>query len=195
MSRGMGGTVRAYSPSCHSPTVQKLRRRLSQNEEMQGDGSAASIRFATREDALRIAEMSRDHIEQGLGWSWTRERILRNLRHRDTNAIVAEREAGCAGFAIMKYGDDEAHLLLLAIEPVHRRLGVGSTLLEWLERSARVAGIARITLEARASNEAARAFYRHHGYAQAQVLPGYYGGRETSVRMTKAFGLSRSGAL
>ena len=53
---------------------------------------AASIRFATRDDALRIAEMSRDYIEHGLGWSWTRERILRNLRHRDTNAIVAMRE-------------------------------------------------------------------------------------------------------
>lgn len=175
--------------------MHKLLRRLSQNEEMDSDASAASIRFATREDALCIAEMSRDHIELGLGWSWTRERILRNLRHRDTNAIVAERAAECAGFAIMKYGDEEAHLLLLAIGPDHRRLGVGSALVEWLERSARVAGIVRITLEARASNEAARAFYQHHGYAQSQVLPGYYGGRETSVRMTKAFSRSRSGAL
>ena len=52
----------------------------------------ASIRFATRADALGIAEMSRDFIEHGLGWSWTRERILRSLRHRDTNAIVAVRE-------------------------------------------------------------------------------------------------------
>jgi ribosomal-protein-alanine N-acetyltransferase len=105
------------------------------------------------------------------------------------------READRAGFAIMKYGDDEAHLLLLAIEPAHRRHGIGSALVEWLERSAQVAGIGRVTLEARASNEAARAFYRRLGYSQAQVLPGYYGGRETSVRMTKAFGLSRSGAL
>ena len=43
--------------------------------------------------------------------------------------------------------------------------------------------------------DAARAFYRHHGYTQAQLLPGYYGGRETSVRMVKDFGLSRTGAL
>jgi len=47
----------------------------------------------------------------------------------------------------------------------------------------------------RASNGAARAFYCHHGYAQAQLLPGYYGGRETSVRMVKDFGLSRTDAL
>ena len=65
-------------------------------------------------------------------------------------------------------------------------------MLDWLERSAEVAGVGRITLEARASNDAARAFYRRHGYAQAQLLPGYYGGRETSVRMVKDFGLSRT---
>jgi ribosomal-protein-alanine N-acetyltransferase len=68
---------------------------------MASASSAASIRFATRADALGIAEMSRDFIEQGLGWSWTRERILRSLRNRDSNAIVAVREADRAGFAIM----------------------------------------------------------------------------------------------
>jgi ribosomal protein S18 acetylase RimI-like enzyme len=162
---------------------------------MGSDSSAASIRFAMREDALGIAEMSRDFIEYGLGWSWTRERILRNLRHRDTNAIVAVREADRAGFALMKYGDEEAHLLLLAVKPSHRRCGVGRTLVDWLEASAQVAGVTRITLEARASNDGARAFYRSLGYAQAQLLPGYYGGRETSVRMVKSFGLSRTGAL
>ena len=178
--------------------VQGLRNRgsrLSQNDAMGSDPPGASIRFATRADALCIAEMSRDYIEHGLGWSWTRDRILRNLRHRDTNAIVGMSEAERAGFAIMKYGDEEAHLLLLAVKPSQRRRGVGSALVEWLERSAQVAGICRVTLEARASNEAARAFYRRLGYSQAQVLPGYYGGRETSVRMTKDFGLSRSGAL
>ena len=153
---------------------------------MSSASPAASIRFATRADALGIAEMSRDFIEHGLGWSWTRERILRSLRHRDTNAIVAVREADRAGFGIMKYGDEEAHLLLLAVKPSHRRCGVGSAM---------VAGVGRITLEARASNDAARAFYLRHGYTQAQLLPGYYGGRETSVRMVKAFGLSRTGAL
>ena len=187
-----------YGHTARGAMVHRLRnrcRRLSQNAAMGSDPPAASIRFATREDALCIAEMSRDYIEHGLGWSWTRDRILRNLRHRDTNAVVAMCEAERAGFAIMKYGDEEAHLLLLAIKPSHRRCGVGSALVDWLERSAQIAGIARITLEARVTNEAARAFYGRLGYAEAQLLPGYYGGRETSVRMTKSFGMSRSGAL
>lgn len=138
--------------------------------------------------------MSRDLIEHGLGWSWTRERILRSLRQRDTNAIVAVHEADRVGFGIMKYGDEEAHLLLLAVKPARRRCGVGSALVDWLERSARVAGVGRVTLEARASNTAARSFYGRLGYAQAQLLPGYYGGRETSIRMVKALALVPTGA-
>jgi len=160
---------------------------------VRADPESISIRFANRADALAVAEMSRDLIESGLGWSWTKERVMRSLRHPDTNAVVAERRADRAGFAIMKYGEEEAHLLLLAVKPAHARLGVGTTLLEWLERSAQVAGIARISLEARAGNVAAHAFYRRLGYVAAQLLPGYYGGRETSVRMVKALGRERTG--
>ncbi len=157
-------------------------------------GPTATVRFATRADALAIAEMSRDLVEAGLGWSWTKERVLRILRHPDTNAIVAERDADRAGFAIMKYGDEEAHLVLLAVKPAHGRRGVGSAMVDWLEASARIAGIARITLEARAGNVAARSFYERLGYTATQMLPGYYSGRETSVRMVKRLQLERTGA-
>ena len=160
---------------------------------MTPDSTITSIRFATRADAAVIAEMSRDLIERGLGWSWTRERVLRSLRHPDTNAVVAVREAERAGFGIMKYGEDEAHLLLLAVQPSCARRGVGSAIVAWLERSARVAGIARISLEARFGNVAARNFYARLGYAQRQLLPGYYGGREASVRMAKELGSDRKG--
>ena len=155
---------------------------------MTHDSTTTSIRFATRADAAAIAEMSRDLIERGLGWSWTRERVLRSLRHPDTNAIVAVRDADRAGFGIMKYGDDEAHLLLLAVRPGHARHGVGSALVAWLERSARVAGVRRVLLEARAGNVSARSFYARLGYVEAQTMPGYYEGREASVRMAKQLG-------
>lgn len=150
---------------------------------------AVDIGFARRSDARAMAEMSRDLIETGLGWSWTRERVLRSLRHPETNAIAArldgEGEGRVAGFAIMKYGDDEAHLLLLAVRPTVARRGIGTALVKWLEASANVAGIERIVLETRSSNALARSFYRDLGYVPSQVMPGYYGGRETSVRMVK----------
>jgi [ribosomal protein S18]-alanine N-acetyltransferase len=42
-----------------------------------------------------------------------------------------------------------------------------------------------VHLELRAGNEAARAFYRSMGFAETIVVPGYYGGRESAMRMLR----------
>jgi ribosomal protein S18 acetylase RimI-like enzyme len=67
----------------------------------------------------------------------------------------------------------------------HRRLGVGRQLLQWLEKCAVVAGIFRIALEVRASNEAAQLFYQRMGYRPLTPLPGYYQGTEAALRMSR----------
>ena len=143
------------------------------------------LRLATLDDAAAIARMSRDLIEQGLGWSWTTPRVLRSVRSADTNVVLALEDQRLAGFAIMKYLDTEAHLLLLAVQPGAQRCGVGTALTRWVEASALAAGIGQVHLEARAGNHAARLFYRHLGYVELQSLPGYYQGREAAVRMAR----------
>ena len=145
------------------------------------------IRFATPSDATRLAAMSRDYVELGLGWGWTPQRVARSIGDRATNVVMAEADGVFAGFGIMKYRDDEAHLLLFAVQPVYRRRGIGSSLLLWLETTARTAGIELIFLEARSSNRAAREFYRAHGYRELAVLQGYYRGREDAIRIGKDF--------
>jgi [ribosomal protein S18]-alanine N-acetyltransferase len=151
-------------------------------------GEPPTLRLATRADAVTIAQLSRDRIEAGLGWSWTPPRVLRSIRDRESNVVVATDTAepgSVVGFGIMKYHDEDAHLLLLAVDAVWSRQGVGAALVKWLEASALVAGIARVGLEARASNADARAFYLHLGYRETQSLAGYYSGREACVRMTR----------
>lgn len=144
-----------------------------------------TLRLATPADAAGIAALSRDRIEQGLGWSWTEPRVLRSLRDPAANVVVADRCGRMLGFGIMKYRDDEARLLLLAVQASAGRCGLGSALVAWLERSARVAGIGQVSLEARLTNGAARAFYAHLGYREIQTLPGYYQGVEACVRLAK----------
>ena len=144
-----------------------------------------TLRLATRADAQGIARMSRDLIEGGLGWSWTAPRVLRSIANPDTNVVLALADSGTAGFAIMKYLDTEAHLLLLAVQPEAQRRCVGTALTRWHETCAIAAGNGQVRLEARASNQAARAFYRHLGYVEVQTLPGYYQGREAAVRMAR----------
>jgi len=146
---------------------------------------ALQIRLAVSGDAARIAAMSRDLIEAGLGWSWTEARVRRSLGDPNSNVTVAFDEDQLAGFGIMKYRDDEAHLHLLAVCESHRRCGVGTALMAWLERTALVAGIGVIYLEARATNDAARAFYRRLGYSEIKLVAGYYRGVESAVRLSK----------
>ena len=143
------------------------------------------IELATGADASVIAGLSRDAIERGLGWSWTAPRVLKALRDDATNVIVARRHGEVAGFAIMKYGDDTAHIVLLAVTAAHRRCGIGTTLLRWLETTARTAGITTIQLEARANNHEARAFYQQLGFNEIGVRVSYYRGVEDAVRFEK----------
>ena len=132
---------------------------------------AITVRLAEPRDAQAIALMSRDFIEAGLGWKYDAPRVLRAIRDRETLAAVACESGKAAstrgaitGFAIMEFGDERAHLVLLAVRPSHRRLGIGQRLLEWVLESARVAGMSSIHLELRANNDAARRFYRAMGF-------------------------------
>ena len=134
------GTVRAYRRCDRAIRAGGAARRVALVAEcaMSSAPPAASIRFATRADALGIAEMSRDLIEHGLGWSWTRERVLRSLRHRDTNAVVAVREADRAGFAHHEIRRRRgAPAAARGQAGASRGCGVGSALVDWLERSRR----------------------------------------------------------
>jgi ribosomal-protein-alanine N-acetyltransferase len=159
---------------------------------------AITIRLAEPRDAQAVAMMSRDFIEAGLGWKYDAARVLRAIRDRDTLAVVAcegsskstpPARGALTGFAIMEFGDERAHLVLLAVRPSHRRIGIGKRMLEWLLDSARVAGMASIHLELRAANDAARRFYRAMGFYETVLVPGYYRGgegrKEGALRMLR----------
>jgi ribosomal-protein-alanine N-acetyltransferase len=144
-----------------------------------------TLRLASPADAAPIAAMSRELIETGLPWSWTPERVARNLAQRDTQVLTAREGASLAGFAIMQFGEERAHLSLFAVRPDCQRQGVGRRMLEWLTETALTAGIASIHLELRETNLGARRFYLKQGFAETARIPGYYRGIETAVRMLR----------
>jgi ribosomal-protein-alanine N-acetyltransferase len=145
--------------------------------------SELSLRLARPAEATAIATLSRDLIEYGLLWRWTSMRVEASIRAANVNVLVARVHEKIAGFGIMRYGDDDAHLDLLAVAPLYRRLGVGRQLVEWLEKCAVVAGIFNVALEVRAGNEGAQLFYQRMGYRELAHLPGYYQGIEAALRM------------
>ena len=144
-----------------------------------------TVRLATTADAEGIAAMSREYIEQGLPWTWRAERVARAIRDPGTNVAVVGPPEAIAGFGIMSYLDDDAHLLLFAVDHLKRRQGIGTALLLWLEDVARAAGSRRIRVEARRDNEAARNFYSEHGYHERALHKKMYGGTADGVRLEK----------
>jgi ribosomal-protein-alanine N-acetyltransferase len=162
---------------------------------------AITIRLADARDAQAIALMSRDFIEAGLGWKYDAPRVLRAISDPETLAVVAcegarnpgtggaARGGAITGFAIMEFGDERAHLVLLAVRPSHRRMGIGQRLLEWMLHSARTAGMASIHLELRSGNDAAGRFYRAMSFYETVLVPGYYRGgegrKEGALRMLR----------
>jgi len=154
----------------------------------------STLALARASDAREIAEMSRDLIEQGLTWSWTPARVQHHVSGADSSVVVARRARGgdsrysdarhIAGFAIMHFGDEVAHLNLLAVAPEHRRQGLGRQLMDWLTATAIEAGVFRINLELRTHNDQARAFYESLGFTSRGVVQGYYQGQEAALRMS-----------
>ena len=142
------------------------------------------ITLATAQDAADIAAMSRDFIEQGLGWSWTVARVLRAIKDRASNVAIA-RAGQLEAFGIMHYGDDAAHLALLAVRPASRRKGLATQIVGWLELSARVAGLEHIRLELRSDNPHALAFYTGLGFTQIARVSGYYQGAIDALQLEK----------
>ena len=150
--------------------------------------------------------MSRDFIEHGLNWSWTPARVQCFIAGADSCVVVARRggrafgdprhgtvphgsgRRGIDAFAIMRFGEEAAHLNLLAVAPEHRRQGVGRQIMDWLAETAEIAGVFRINLELRQQNHPARAFYHRLGFVESGVMPGYYPGGEAALRMCRRLG-------
>ncbi|HVF63053.1 MAG TPA: GNAT family N-acetyltransferase [Casimicrobiaceae bacterium] len=138
---------------------------------------------ARRAHAPMLARLSRDLIEVGLGWEYRADRMAKLISDRNATTLVAHDGPRCVGFGVMTFGDDRAHLVLLAVVPTHRRRGIARAMMNWLLESAKTAGIASIHLELLEDNAAARAFYRALGFTETLRLPGYYRASKTAMRM------------
>lgn len=144
-----------------------------------------AIQLASGQHAIQIAEMSRDYIEYGLGWGWTEQRIRKSIARSDTNVAVVLHGDTVSAFGIMSYEERHAHLQLLAVRPDHRRKGLASAVMNWLESAARAAGSERILVECRRSNSPARCLYLEHGYHEKNIEVAMYRHLDDGIHLEK----------
>lgn len=116
----------------------------------------------------------------------------RQFRHLLTRAHAeawaAEDEGGrVVGDAIVLYrrGFDAARLHSLVVAPEWRGRGVGSALLDVVEKGALERGCVSVRLEVREDNVPAHALYRARGYERVGRTSDYYGDGSAALRMRK----------
>ncbi|MEM9207784.1 MAG: GNAT family N-acetyltransferase [Pseudomonadota bacterium] len=161
---------------------------LTPGAEIMLSKGTTTLRPAHRSEAGAIAQLSRLHVEHGLRWRWRPARVKRSIDDAETMVLVATVEGQLAGFAVMKFGDLDAHLHLLAVDPFFRRNGIASDLVAWLEASCRTAGMRQVRLEVRLRNRPAHRFYARLGYDVVGRIPGYYDQTESALVFSKSLG-------
>ena len=142
-----------------------------------------------------IGPMDRGHIPQIVALEqacftspWTETMLSDALFDPQASFIVAEDgEGNVLGYAGLHAILDEGYIDNVAVEPDARRHGVASALLDVFCRFGEV-NLSFLTLEVRASNQAAIALYEKHGFEQAGLRKGYYQKpREDAIIMTRTF--------
>ncbi|MFQ3587129.1 MAG: ribosomal protein S18-alanine N-acetyltransferase [Fimbriimonadaceae bacterium] len=105
---------------------------------------------------------------------WSEASFRNEIGHPHGVFLVALAGREVVGFGGCWILVDEAHITTLAVDPLHRRQGVGRFLMDALLRRAATAGAICSTLEVRSSNEAAIKLYEEMGYVATTRRKGYY---------------------
>jgi len=112
-------------------------------------------------------------FEQGIAYS--RSELRGFLSRAGAVALVAETDAGLAGFAIGHRRGARDQIVTFDIAQGGGRRGTGKLLLAELLRRLGVAGAREIRLEVDVRNAAAIRFYEQMGFRKTRGLADYYG--------------------
>lgn len=131
-----------------------------------------------------IAEIERQCFSQ----PWSEDALREELFNDSASFLAAVTESGdVVGYAGLHCVLDEGYIANVAVRPEYRRQGVAGELLGAFVRFGR-AHLAFLTLEVRASNQAAVALYEKYGFREAGRRKHYYDApREDAIIMTLEF--------
>ena len=128
-------------------------------------------------DPMRLDDVAAVHEIERLSFRtpWPAYAFEQELKgNRLARYLVARAGDRVVGFAGIWTMVDDAHITTFGVHPDWRRQAIGRQLLLNLAELSLAVGARRMTLEVRASNEAAQALYRAFGFDVVGRRPGYY---------------------
>jgi len=107
---------------------------------------------------------------------WSRQAFVQELDKAEGLYFIAYEQASrrLLGYSGLWILGQEAHITTLAVRTEYRRQYIGEQLLINSILEARCLGVLRLTLEVRASNEAAQKLYSKYGFSTVNTRPHYY---------------------
>lgn len=106
--------------------------------------------------------------------AWSRASVQGELDAGNRLVLAVEREDAVAGYATTMLAEPSADLLRIAVDPQHRRAGVGRALLDATLAGLPARGCGELLLEVDSGNEPALRLYEEYGFEQISVRRGYY---------------------
>ena len=145
---------------------------------------------------VRIVPMTADHLDEVaelericFSAPWSRKMLAEELDNAISALLVAVDDAGkVLGYAGVQVILDEGYITNVAVRPECRRQGIAGKLLKVFLDFAQGNKLAFLTLEVRASNQAAIILYGRHGFRSVGCRRNYYEHpREDAIIMTREF--------
>ena len=130
---------------------------------------------------IKISNMESIHVAQVAALEklcfsdpWSENSVAGEISNPLSLWLVALDGDCVAGYVGSQSVMGESDMMNIAVAPNYRRQGVAAALIEELVRRLKVNGNHCLTLEVRASNDAATALYEKLGFAQIGRRPNYY---------------------
>ena len=128
------------------------------------------IRPARRDDLAMMAAIEHAVFTD----PWSLAALEGTLDGTATRGLVAEVDGEVAGYVVIQLVLDEAEIQNLAVAPGRRRQGIAKALVRRAIAESAARGAARLLLDVRESNEAARRLYAGLGFTPVARRPDYY---------------------
>lgn len=130
---------------------------------------------------VKVREMTLDDLEQvmviereNFSVPWTENGFFSFLLRQDTLFLVAEDGDQIAGYCGVVMVPDEGDITNVSVAKSRQGQGIGSQLVKELIRRAAEAGVTRLYLEVRRSNDKALRLYEQLGFVREGIRKDYY---------------------
>jgi ribosomal-protein-alanine N-acetyltransferase len=134
------------------------------------NGLGVHVRWMIRRDMPEVLAIEHEAFE----FPWSDDDFTRCLRQRNCIGMVAEVADSVVAFMIYELHRARLHMINFAVARTHRRLGIGTHMLEKLCGKLTPDRRSRVVLEVRETNLPAQLFFRTLGFRATSVLKDFY---------------------